>query len=157
MRVVERFREIGLTLAPTFVAFTPWTRLDSYCELLEIIRERELIENVAPIQFAIRLLIPAGSRLLELAEVREMVGPFDEAALVYPWKHPDPRADALCERIQEIVHAAEKIGRPRGRIFERIEQAAHEALAEGVSERVAVMPVLASRTAIPYLNEPWYC
>jgi radical SAM superfamily enzyme YgiQ (UPF0313 family) len=160
LRVVARFREIGLTLAPTFVAFTPWTTLESYCELLKIVRERELIENVAPIQFAIRLLIPAGSRLLELAEVREMVGPFDEVALVYPWKHADPRVDALCERVQEIVHAGENMGRPRARIFERIENATYEALGrKGVSERVAAgaMPVLTSRAAIPYLNEPWYC
>ena len=49
--------------------------------------ELDLVEQVAPIQLAIRLLIPAGSRLLELAEVREMVGPFDPTALVYPWQH----------------------------------------------------------------------
>ena len=161
VHVVARFREIGLTLAPTFVTFTPWTTLESYCELLQLVRDQELIENIAPIQFAIRLLIPAGSRLLELAEVREMVGPFDAAALVYPWKHCDPRVDALCERLQEIVHAGEKVGRPRGRIFGRIEDAAHEALGSSAAERARVVaastPVLASRAAIPYLNEPWYC
>ena len=122
LRVARMFRDVGLTLAPTFVTFTPWTTLASYCELLEVIREHELIENVAPIQFAIRLLIPAGSRLLELADVREMIGPFDDAALVYPWKHADPRVDALCERLQEIVHSGEKVGRSRSRIFERIEE-----------------------------------
>ncbi len=159
LRAATFFREVGLTLAPTFVTFTPWTTLASYCELLEIIREQELIENVAPIQFAIRLLIPAGSRLLELAEVREAIGPFDQAALVYPWKHPDSRVDALCERLQEIVHAGEKTGRPRARIFERIEEAAYDALNEGEVRRVAQreMPVLLSRATIPYLNEPWYC
>jgi radical SAM superfamily enzyme YgiQ (UPF0313 family) len=162
LRVAALFREVGLTLAPTFVTFTPWTTLASYCELLEIIREHGMIENVAPIQFAIRLLIPAGSRLLELREVREAVGPFDEAALVYPWKHADPRVDALCERLQEIVHAGEKMGRPRSGIFERIEEAAYDALAcaePGWAGRVTArsMPVMPSRATIPYLNEPWYC
>jgi len=161
LRVVARFREVGLTLAPTLVTFTPWMTLESYCELLEVIREQELIENVAPIQFAIRLLIPAGSRLLELVEVREIVGPFDEAALVYPWKHADSRVDTLCERLQEIVHASEKMGRPRARIFERIERAAFEALDRTGDESgrfaAAAMPVLAARATIPYLNEPWYC
>jgi radical SAM superfamily enzyme YgiQ (UPF0313 family) len=160
--VIALFRDVGLTLAPTFVTFTPWTTLASYCELLEIIREHGMIENVAPIQFAIRLLIPAGSRLLELREVREAVGPFDEAALVYPWKHADPRVDALCERLQEIVHAGEKMGRPRSGIFERIEEAAYDALAcaePGWAGRVTArsMPVMPSRATIPYLNEPWYC
>jgi hypothetical protein len=162
LRVAGMFREVGLTLAPTFVTFTPWTTLASYCELLEVIREHELIENVAPIQFAIRLLIPAGSRLLELADVREMIGPFDHAALVYPWKHADPRVDALCEQLQEIVHAGEKMGRPRTRIFERIEEAACAALAAaepGWIRRASprAMPVMAARATIPYLNEPWYC
>ena len=159
LRVAELFREVGLTLAPTFVTFTPWTTLASYCELLEIVREHELIENVAPIQFAIRLLIPAGSRLLELTEVRELVRPFDEAALVYPWKHPDSRVDALCERQQEIVHAGEKMGRSRPRIFERIEEAAYAALNEGEVRRVVQrqMPLMPSRATIPHLNEPWYC
>ena len=63
---------------------------------------------MAPIQLAIRLLIPAGSRLLELADVRELTGVFDEAALVYRWKHPDARVDELCEHLQGIVNAREK-------------------------------------------------
>jgi radical SAM superfamily enzyme YgiQ (UPF0313 family) len=159
LQVVARFREISLTLTPTFVTFTPWTTRETYCELLDLIREHDLIENVAPIQFAIRLLIPAGSRLLDLPEVRVMVGPFDEAALVYPWKHADPRVDALCEGLQEIVHSGEKMGRPRARIFERIEAAAFQALGCRGDERVSpvAMPVLPSRATIPYLNEPWYC
>jgi hypothetical protein len=162
LRVIELLRETGLTLAPTFVTFTPWTTLGSYWELLEIVREQELIENVAPIQFAIRLLIPAGSRLLELQELREAIEPFDEAALVYPWKHADPRMDALCVRLQEIVHAGEKMGRSRPRIFERIEEAAYAALADAEPGRTGratphSMPLVPSRATIPYLNEPWYC
>src|SRR5215469_8248398 len=158
LRVVELFGEIGLTLVPTFVAFTPWTTLASYCELLDIIREQDLVTHVPPIQWAIRLLIPAGSRLLELRDVIEMVGPFDEAALVYPWRHSDPRLDALCVRLQEIVHAGEKMNRPRTRIFDRIEEAAYEALGdEGASVRRPTSRVVACRATIPYLNEPWYC
>ncbi|MGH9724903.1 MAG: CUAEP/CCAEP-tail radical SAM (seleno)protein, partial [Candidatus Acidiferrales bacterium] len=64
LRVVEMFRAVGLALQPTFMPFTPWTTLDGYCELLEVLRENDLIENVAPIQLAIRMLIPAGSRLM---------------------------------------------------------------------------------------------
>ncbi|HEV2290149.1 MAG TPA: CUAEP/CCAEP-tail radical SAM protein [Candidatus Acidoferrales bacterium] len=155
LSVAARFREIGLTLQPTFMPFTPWTTLESYLDLLEVLRANELIENVAPIQLAIRLLIPGGSLLLELNEVREIVAPFDERAMIYPWKHPDPRVDALCEELQQIVHAGEKIGRPRWRIFERVEEAARRAT--GASEIAKQQPVLASRATIPYLTEPWYC
>jgi len=122
-----------------------------------VLSEEQLIENVAPIQLAIRLLIPAGSRLLELAEVREMVGPFDQAALVYPWRHPHPRVDALCEEVQELVRVGDKLGRSRAQSFARIWRAASAAAsAAGVSEQ-RPEPVLVSRAAIPYLNEPWYC
>jgi radical SAM superfamily enzyme YgiQ (UPF0313 family) len=155
LRVVEMFREIGLALQPTFVPFTPWTTLEGYCDLLEVLRERELVENVAPIQLAIRLLIPAGSRLLELAEIRRGVGDFDEAALVYPWKHADPRVDRLCEQIQGIVHSGEQMKRSRAQIFERIEDAAFAVAGGGITR--SALPVLTSRAAVPYLNEPWYC
>src|SRR5438309_1889561 len=91
LAVAARFRELGMTLLPTFVPFTPWTTLDGYDNLLDVIAQQDLYENVAPIQLAIRLLIPAGSRLLELPDVRALVGAFDSAALIFPWKHEDAR------------------------------------------------------------------
>jgi radical SAM superfamily enzyme YgiQ (UPF0313 family) len=155
LAVVELFRDMGLTLQPTLVPFTPWTALEGYCELLAVLREHELVESVAPIQLGIRLLIPAGSRLLELAEVRAHVGAFDQAALVYPWRHPDARVDELCEEVQELARAGEKLNRSRSRTFARIWEAAHRAA--GLSEPALPEQVLLARAAIPYLNEPWYC
>jgi radical SAM superfamily enzyme YgiQ (UPF0313 family) len=159
LRTIELFRELRLTLQPTFVAFTPWTTLESYCEMLDVIREHDLVQNVAPIQFAIRLLIPAGSRLLELPDIAAMAGDFDEAALVYPWKHPDARVDLLCEELQEIVHAGEKRNHGRARIFERITLAAYSAAGREKEAEMqsGALAILAARATIPYLNEPWYC
>ena len=155
LRVIEMFREINLVLQPTFVPFTPWTTIEGYCELLEVLREQELAGSMAPIQLAIRLLIPAASRLLELDEIRQSVATFDEAALVYPWKHADPRVDHLCEQIQGIVHSGEKMKRNRAEIFERIEDAAFGIANGGITR--SALPALPSRAAIPHLNEPWYC
>lgn len=155
LEVHRIFRELGLVLHPTFVPFTPWTTLGSYRELLRLLYECALVENVAPVQLAIRLLIPAGSRLLELEEMRRLVAPFDRSALVYPWQNPDLRVDALCEEIEEIVAVSEKHKHPRQAIFERIWRAAHEAA--DVKAEFAAQPVLMSRAAIPYLSEPWYC
>jgi Radical SAM superfamily len=157
LAVVERFREIGLTLAPTFVPFTPWTTLAGYAELLALLHAQGLEENVAPIQLGIRLLIPAGSRLLELEEVRGLVGPFDEAGLVYPWRHPDPRVDELCREVEAIVQSSEKLGRQRARIFERIWEAARRGEQGDAAPKLASAPVLLARAGVPYLNEPWYC
>ncbi len=114
-RVVKSFRELGLTLHPTFVPFTPWTTVDGYLDLLQVIERQGVIENVAPIQLGIRLLIPEGSRMLELDDVRRVVGPFDPQSLAYPWKNADPRLDALSETVQDIAAAAEQQTIPDGR------------------------------------------
>ena len=151
--VVRLCREAGLTQAPTFVAFTPWTTMEAYCELLSVIAELDLVPNVAPIQLAIRLLIPAGSRLLERPEVLEIIGDFDQAALSYRWAHPDPRMDELCKGIQELVKRAEGRRATRLEIFRQVWDLAHQGAAPPLpddSDRL-------DRAAIPYINEPWYC
>jgi radical SAM superfamily enzyme YgiQ (UPF0313 family) len=154
-RVVEECRQAAITLQPTFVPFTPWTTFENYLDLLENLRRLNLVEAVAPIQLAIRLLIPAGSRLLELPEVRETIGEFDARALVYPWNNPDPGLDRLAEVTQDIVAASEKLKRSRAETFEQLWRAAHRAA--GLKTEESAMPVLAARATVSYLNEPWYC
>ena len=98
-------RAAGLTLVPTFVPFTPWTTLEGYVDLLEVIEELDLVEHVAPIQLAIRLLVTSRSALLDLADVREIIEPFDRASLIFPWRHRDARVDALQADIMALVGA----------------------------------------------------
>jgi radical SAM superfamily enzyme YgiQ (UPF0313 family) len=155
LAVAARFRELGMTLLPTFVPFTPWTTLEGYNDLLDVIAQQDLCENVAPIQLAIRLLIPAGSRLLELPDVRAMMGPFDSAALIFPWKHEDARVDVLSREISELVQRGEKLKLSRTQIFSHIRRAARAAA--GKSE-LAGLPHLETKSApVPFLDEPWYC
>src|SRR5580765_3141180 len=106
--VARKFREMGMTLHPTFVPFTPWTALGGYLDLLQVLAAEELVENVAPIQLGIRLLIPEGSRLLELEDVRSGVGAFDAESLVYPWTNGDRRVDLLSETVQAIAAEADR-------------------------------------------------
>ena len=153
--VVEECRRAGLALQPTFVPFTPWTTYANYLDLLEQLRRLELIGAVAPIQLAIRLLVTAGSRLLELDEVRDGIGPFDAKSLIYPWKHNVPGIDRLCEELQNIVSSAEELKQGRAAIFEKIWRAANRAAERHLEEKDLPMPVAVP--AVPYLNEPWYC
>src|SRR5206468_1333924 len=51
-------RDAGITYRPTWVAFTPWTTLDDYREVLDFVEENELIDHVDPVQYTIRLLVP---------------------------------------------------------------------------------------------------
>lgn len=154
--IVEKFREVRLLLSPTFVAFTPWTRLEGYLDLLSLVVRLGLVENVAPIQLAIRLLIPAGSKLLELAEILSLVEGFDEAALSYRWRHPDARMDQLRVDVQEAVKRGERGNQSRQEIFAEIWRLAHEAVGRGVPAIPDATEIL-PRAAIPHLNEPWYC
>jgi radical SAM superfamily enzyme YgiQ (UPF0313 family) len=150
VRVVELFRRVGLALVPTFVAFTPWTRLESYLDLLRLLAELDLIENVAPVQLAIRLLVPAGSRLLELPEVRQLVGTFDPVALCHPWQHADARVDALQQSLLRRVRKTES----RAAFFAAAWQMAHGYAA---SETASPVRGAGPPSFVPHLTEPWYC
>ncbi len=150
IEAVALCRAAGLTLAPTFIPFTPWTTWRGYRDLLELIAELDLVENVCPVQLALRLLIPAGSRLLELPEIRERVGPFDAAALLYPWKHDDPAIDALSARVFKLVWSAHRDGASRSDMFRSIWEAAQD---RPLPDNFDLVP----RAAIPYMDEPWYC
>jgi len=148
IEAVSIVRAARLTLAPTFVTFTPWTTWAGYRELLQLLADLELVDNVGPIQLAIRLLIPAGSRLMDLPEIRELVGPFDPAALSYNWRHSDPSLDQFCSELQRLIQREERRKATRAEIFGKIWE-----LANGQPPDLH----LASRATIPYLNEPWYC
>jgi radical SAM superfamily enzyme YgiQ (UPF0313 family) len=154
LRVIRTFRELGMTLHPTFVPFTPWTTVDGYLDLLRVIAEQGVIENVAPVQLGIRLLIPQGSRMLELEEVRRLVGPFDPQSLAYPWKNTDPRLDALSETVQQIAAAAEHQKESRPATFARIWKAAHAAAGLPAPQ---LNLSARSQVSVPFLSEPWYC
>jgi radical SAM superfamily enzyme YgiQ (UPF0313 family) len=152
LAVAREFRALGMTLHPTFVPFTPWTTAERYLDLLRVLRDEALVENVAPVQLGIRLLIPEGSRLLELEEVRGAVGPFDAASLVYPWQNEDPRLDTLSETVQVIAAEADRKKEARPVAFARIWDAAHEAAG------IRVPPLEIGRGgAVAFLSEPWYC
>jgi radical SAM superfamily enzyme YgiQ (UPF0313 family) len=148
IEAVRVMRDIGLSLAPTFVTFTPWTTWRGYRNLLQLLIDLDLMENVAPIQLAMRLLIPAGSRLLELGDIREIIGPFDRLALSYPWQHSDEALDHLCSEIQKLIRREQRRNATRTELFGKI--------LELTQENPRDFP-LASRATIPYLNEPWYC
>jgi len=106
VRAVDLCRDAGVMLAPTFVPFTPWTTLEGYDELLQTIDRLHLRDQVAPIQLAIRLLITNESPLLELPDIQAVITVFDPASLTWPWRHRDPRVDALQQSVMRSVGAS---------------------------------------------------
>jgi radical SAM superfamily enzyme YgiQ (UPF0313 family) len=153
-RAARLVREAGLALNATFVAFTPWTSRAVYRSFLARVAELGLVESVSPVQYGIRLLIPAGSRLLELPDLRALAGPFDREALVHPWRHPDPAMDELQAAALRLAQGSGPRGETRQQFFGR--------LLELVDARIGGAPRpapehLLPRPPIPYLSEPWYC
>jgi len=154
--VLQMARKIGLILVPTFVAFHPWMTLKSYEEFLETILLLDLVENIAPVQLAIRLLIPSGSYLLGVPELRPFIGPFDAGALSYSWTHADSHVDALQRDLEGLVQDAAKSGAGRRTIFDLVWRRLQRELGDPGKPLPAVPPGR-PRVTIPYLEEPWYC
>src|SRR5206468_4421118 len=94
-----------------------------------------------------------GSRLLELNEVRKIVGAFDAESLVYPWRNQDPRLDALSEAVQAIAADGDREKQSRSAVFQRIWKAAHTAAGLNAPE----FDSKRTQQSVPFLSEPWYC
>jgi hypothetical protein len=156
-RAVDVCRAAGVALAPTFVPFTPWTTIESYIELLNEINRLDLIEATAPIQLAIRLLVTAESKLLELPEIRDHVEPFNPASLTWPWRHRDSRVDALQTAVMRL--AGMQISRTEA--FAAIAQTAYAVGGQtrGLTPSLVprLTPHLAPNQTPPYMTEAWYC
>jgi len=157
--VADEFRHIGLALNPTFVTFSPWTTVETYADLLRLLAELDLVDQVAPIQFAIRLLIPSGSRLLELPDIQNLIGDFDEGALCYRWDHPDPSVDELYAAIRASVESGTERGAGRREVFRDIWSVTRDALDGSPSADLMSAEWLsdAPSRGVPTVTEPWYC
>ena len=151
-RALALTREAGIALAPTFVAFTPWTTLDGTIALLERLVALQLVESVPPVQLTIRLLVPEGSYLLQLPGFKEKLMAFDPGLLGYPWLHADPRVDHLQRDLQVLVARCEEKRLSRREVFTALWRVAHEAAGRHVPELTANLGA-----PIPRLSEPWYC
>lgn len=148
----ELMRAHGIALAPTFVPFTPWTSADGYLELLRRLLELELVDNVPPIQLAIKLLVPRGSYLFEIPGFDQIVGAFDEKLFGYPWRHQDERLNDLQTELQSFAAQADQAGLSRRDAFAEIWRIAHTRL------DVAPPALMMRPGQIPaHMSEPWYC
>src|SRR6266568_1720916 len=121
-----------------------------------IVEELGWIDNIAPIQYAIRLLFPPGSSLLGKEYTDCHLTSFNEELFTYEWQHPDPRMDELYYSINHLVREAEANQEDSRLTFYRIKGLA---LAEASGRRVPVetATALPERRATPRLSEPWFC
>ena len=153
IKALALLRATDINLAPTFVAFTPWTSLHIYLQLLQHIVDLQLIEAVAPVQLSIRLLIPAGSLILDIEDPNGVIGDFNADILGHPWTSPDPLVDKLQQDVQAWVMQAEAEGLSRPAIFNGIWTIAHEL----ANQPVPALDLEHTGLPVPRLSENWYC
>jgi hypothetical protein len=138
------------------VAFTPWTTLDDYLDVLEFVEMERLIDHIDPVQFSIRLLIPPGSGLLSEQSIRPHLVGLDQASFTYRWTHPDPRMDKLHAAVAAEVERASCADEDAAITFGRIKR-----LAFGMHKHRRVGGEIGlndpNRKRPPRLTESWFC
>ena len=151
---VALLREHGIEPRPSFMPFTPWTTPADIVELLDFVAAHDLIANVDPVQYMIRLLLPEGSLLLDHPDLQPHLGPYDAASLAYPWSAADPRADELQAEVAAIVQRGVEEDEPASATFHEIRRAALAAAGLEPDEAGPAAGPVAER---PRLTEPWFC
>ena len=134
------------------MAFTPWTTLDDYCEVLHFVDANGLIDHIDPVQYAIRLLIPPGSWLADHPQTLPHRGALDEAAFTYRWTHPDQAMDKLHKEVSKLVERDAVAGDDAAVTFFRVLELAH-----GRDPSAAVCTLAPERVRTPRLTETWFC
>ena len=154
VEALHAVRDAGIALRPTWVAFTPWTSLDDYREMLDFVEAEELIDHVDPVQWALRLLVPPGSLLEDHPGMRPYLGELAAAELSYRWTHPDPRMEALYRDVAAAVTRAVERQEDAAVTFAAVRARADAAAGAPRREPVALAP---DRRRPPRLTEPWFC
>jgi radical SAM superfamily enzyme YgiQ (UPF0313 family) len=144
---IALLREHGIELRPSFMPFTPWTTHEDVVELLDFVAEHDLVGNVDPVQYTIRLLLPEGSLLLEHPDMQPHLGEYDAERLSWTWNAADPLMDELQARLAALVEGAAATGEPAARTYERIRAAV------GAEAQIEAGSV----EGRPRLTEPWFC
>ncbi|RKU22660.1 radical SAM protein [Candidatus Poribacteria bacterium] len=142
----------GIALRPTWVPFTPWTTLNDYLDLLKFIDTHGLVYHVDPVQYAVRLLIPPGSYLLNRPEMKALSLVLDEAAFSYTWVHRDARMDELHKTVNVLVESDARAGVDPLKTFYRIWR-----LAADMKGQFLPREKKEGHLPAPRLTEAWFC
>jgi len=145
---VALLRSHGIEIRPTWLPFTPWTTVDGVQDLLRFVAAHDLVGNVDPVQYTIRLLVPQGSLLLGLPDLATRLGPYDDDRGAYPWSADDPAVDDLQVALAALVEGRLADGAPIHEIF--------AAVCTACGVEPDLIPVGATEGR-PRLTEPWFC
>jgi hypothetical protein len=120
--------------------------------VLDFVEANDLIDHVDPVQYAIRLLVPPGSYLLDRPAMQPHLGPLNQTLFTYRWTHPDPAMDRLHKDVSALVEKDAQAGEDPAVTFYRV-----KALAAGRKPDRGWPRLSPDRLRAPRLSEPWFC
>jgi hypothetical protein len=146
-RAVALLREHGIEIRPSWMPFTPWTTLGQVQALLDFVAEHDLVANVDPVQYAIRLLLPEGSLLLEHPDLAPHLGGYDDERATYEWRSADPAMDERHQRLAALIEERTAAGDDGTTVTNAVRAAC------------GLAPVVPAASAFsrPRLTESWFC
>ena len=115
------------------------------------------MDHLDPVQYAIRLLVPPGSLLLDHDAIRPYLGGFDPASFGYPWNHPDPRMDVLHRAVSDRVAEGTRRSEDARATFAAVRTLARAAAGRPGEASAGAEDAAARRRRVPRLTEPWFC
>lgn len=151
---VAVLRAAGIEMRPSFLPFTPWTTPHDLVQLLDFVADNDLVGNVDPVQYTIRLLLPEGSLLLDHPDMAPHLGPYDSERLSYSWRAASPEVDDLQARLAALVEAGQAVGESGEALYVAVRRMVREAA--GVNAAPDLIPA-GSVAGRPRLTEPWFC
>ncbi len=152
---VIALRAQGIEVRPSWLPFTPWTAPGDLVALMDFVIGHDLVANVDPVQYCVRLLVPDGSLLLGEPDMASHLTGYDPARLGWTWAHPDAAVDHLQRQIAALVET--KVGEPPERTFDEVD-ALVRACARASSGRPTRGTASAGRPGDrAHLTEPWFC
>ncbi|MEX2254033.1 MAG: CUAEP/CCAEP-tail radical SAM protein [Acidimicrobiia bacterium] len=147
-RAVELLRSLGIEIRPSWMPFTPWTTLDEIQGILDFVAVHDLVPNVDPVQYTIRLLVPPGSLLLDTPDLAPHLGEYDADRGCYEWRSAEPTMDELQLELAALVESHVADGIPAARTYEAV-RATCGLAPSGRSAH--------GGDARPHLTETWFC
>jgi radical SAM superfamily enzyme YgiQ (UPF0313 family) len=143
---VMMLRDYGIEVRPSWLPFMPWTTVRDVLDILDFVVDNDLVGNVDPVQYTIKLLIPKGSLMLDVPEIAPYLGAYDARNLTYTWRAADERTLPLQEELTRLVATDECED-----VFERIYRTVLDASGDARPVRdVTYAPK-------PRLTEAWFC
>jgi radical SAM superfamily enzyme YgiQ (UPF0313 family) len=147
-RAVAILRRHDIAVRPSWMPFVPWTRAEHVRALLDFVAEHDLVANVDPVQYTIRLLLPHGSLLLEEPRVLARVSGEDPELGTVTWTASDPAMDVLHRELSDLVEVRTAAGDSIPAIFDAVR------VATGLDP---IGTDQATASDVPRLSESWFC